>query len=92
MNRDDIYIIAKAWLDKDHENSSVDWIALMADDLARRLMSTPSISYFVNRTKQRLIGYHAFYKNGSIVFNEDYDDINFGSKRNPLIDIKQVGI
>lgn len=37
ITEQDIYRIAKAWIDKDHENSSVDWIKLMADDLARRI-------------------------------------------------------
>ncbi|OQY72826.1 MAG: hypothetical protein B6D44_09075 [Ignavibacteriales bacterium UTCHB2] len=37
MTEQDIYQIAKAWIDKDHENSSVDWVKLMANDLARRI-------------------------------------------------------
>lgn len=36
MKAEDIYFIAKSWIEKDHENSAVDWIKLMADDLHRR--------------------------------------------------------
>lgn len=36
MTAEDIYIIAKAWLEKDHEDSEVDWVKLMANDLHRR--------------------------------------------------------
>jgi hypothetical protein len=37
MTEQDIYQIAKAWIEKDHENSSIDWVKLMANDLARRI-------------------------------------------------------
>ena len=37
MTEQDIYQIAKSWVDKDHENSSIDWVKLMANDLARRI-------------------------------------------------------
>lgn len=30
------YKICKSWIEKDHENSSVDWVKLMTDDLFRR--------------------------------------------------------
>jgi hypothetical protein len=36
MTEQDIYQISKAWIEKDHENSAVDWIKLMAADLHRR--------------------------------------------------------
>jgi hypothetical protein len=36
MTEQDIYIIAKAWIEKDHEDSAVDWVKLMANDLSRR--------------------------------------------------------
>lgn len=37
MTENDIYIIAKAWIEKDHESNAVDWVALMAADLYRRI-------------------------------------------------------
>lgn len=36
MNSETIYLIAKDWIKKEHENSNVDWVKLMADDLSRR--------------------------------------------------------
>ena len=36
MTEQDIYIIAKEWIGKDHEDSAVDWVKLMAADLSRR--------------------------------------------------------
>lgn len=39
MDKEKIYTIAKAWIEKDHENSAVDWVKLMADDLSRRFDS-----------------------------------------------------
>ena len=37
MTENDIYIIAKAWIEKDHESNAVDYIKLMAADLYRRI-------------------------------------------------------
>lgn len=37
LSNEDIYHIAKSWLEKDHDDSSVDWVKLMADDLHRRI-------------------------------------------------------
>ncbi len=39
MTEETIYQIAKAWIDKDHPNSSIDWVKLMANDLSRRIQN-----------------------------------------------------
>ena len=37
MKKEDIYQVLKAWTEKDNENSSIDWIKLASEDLARRM-------------------------------------------------------
>jgi chitinase len=50
-----------------------------------------SISSFVNQAKHKLIGYQAYYKDGSNKFFREWHQIENNIASNPLIDIKQVG-
>ena len=50
-----------------------------------------SVSNFIDQTKAMLIGYQAYYLDGSNKFYENYSDIERGTGSNPLVDIKQVG-
>ena len=51
---------------------------------------TVSISSFIDQAKYKLIGYHAFYKDGSKKFYETLEEIE-NNVSNPLTDIKQAG-
>jgi|DEB0MinimDraft_3_1074331.scaffolds.fasta_scaffold587949_1 hypothetical protein len=52
-----------------------------------------TISSVINQAEYELIGYQAFYKDGSNKFYayEEYDNIDKGTASNPLISVKQVG-
>lgn len=53
MKANDIYVIAKSWIEKEHENSAVDWIKLMAEDLERKITYENNV-IFNNRKKETL--------------------------------------
>ena len=53
--------------------------------------STPTISSFIDQVKFKLIGFQAFYKDGSNKFYTNLKDIEEGFISNPLVDVKQVG-
>tara|TARA_B110000211_G_scaffold212859_1_gene252842 strand:- start:47 stop:262 length:216 start_codon:yes stop_codon:yes gene_type:complete len=50
-----------------------------------------SISSFIDQNKAKLLGYQAFYKDGSNKFYESIFDIENNIINNPLVDVKQVG-
>jgi len=50
-----------------------------------------SVSNFIDQAKAILIGYQAYYQDGSNKFYENYSDIKDEIISNPLVDIKQVG-
>jgi len=49
------------------------------------------ISSFIDQGKAKLIGYQAFYKDGSNKFYENFSEIENNIVSNPLVDVKQVG-
>ena len=50
-----------------------------------------SVSNYIDQSKAVLIGYQAYYEDGSNKFYETYSDIKNDIKSNPLVDVKQVG-
>jgi len=49
------------------------------------------ITNFIDQVKFNLIGFQAYYKDGSNKFYNNLEDIENSIKSNPLIDVKQVG-
>jgi hypothetical protein len=49
------------------------------------------ISSTINQAKYKLIGYQAYYLDGSNKFYEECSEIQDNIASNPLVDIKQVG-
>lgn len=51
-----------------------------------------SVNRQLDQSKFDLIGYQAYYKDGSNKFYKELDEINNSIASNPLVDVKQVGI
>lgn len=56
-------------------------------------LSGVPITHFINQATAELIGYQAYYKDGSNKFYslEDLESILNGAVSNPLIELRQVG-
>ena len=63
----------------------------MGNDYKYKFSDFVSITDLIDQSKYILIGYQAFYKDGSNKFYENIKDIDIGTAANPLSAIKQVG-